>query len=527
MVEDQLMASPETLGLDSEKIAVLLTRVQREVDEGLLPAVQVALARNGKLAVFESYGEANDDSLFSIFSATKAITSAAAWLLIQGGQLDTAEIVADIIPEFASNGKNEVTVEQLFTHTAGFPSAPFAPLDWNDTQHRLKRYEQWELNWPPGSRFEYHPTSSMWVIADIIERRSSISFQRFVREQIAQPLGLLDLFVGLPESENFRVLPNIHIGEGLTDADYERLGIPKPPVTEVTEEAILNFNKPEIRAVGVPGGGGVMGAGELAMFYQGLLHGGAGGNIAGFPSAPFAPLDWNDTQHRLKRYEQWELNWPPGSRFEYHPTSSMWVIADIIERRSSISFQRFVREQIAQPLGLLDLFVGLPESENFRVLPNIHIGEGLTDADYERLGIPKPPVTEVTEEAILNFNKPEIRAVGVPGGGGVMGAGELAMFYQGLLHGGAGGNQIWEPETMASVRRVRSGELRDQLFGKLANRGLGIIIAGDDERNYRGFGKTNSTDTFGHNGAGGQLAWIQPKSLQTSFLNLRVTGKMR
>ena len=348
MVEEELLTSPEAVGLDPEKIAALLTRVQREVDEGLLPAVQVALARNGKLAVLESFGRANADSLFCIFSATKAITSAAAWLLIQDGRLDTSEKVADIIPEFASNEKQGVTVEQLFLHTAGFPSAPFAPLDWNDPMRRMQRFDQWVLNWPPGSRFEYHPTSSMWVIAEIIERRTGISFQQFVREQIAQPLGLLDLFVGLPDSENFRVLPNEHVGEGLTDEDYARLGIPKPPVTEVTEEAILNFNNPEIRAVGVPGGGGVMGAGELAMFYQGLLHGGG-------------------------------------------------------------------RE-----------------------------------------------------------------------------------------------NQIWEPETMASVRRVRTGEMRDAMFGKLVNRGLGIIIAGDDERNYRGFGKTNSADTFGHNGAGGQLAWADP-----------------
>ena len=348
MVEEQLLTSPEAVGLDPEKIAALLTRVQREVDEGLLPAVQVALARHGKLAVLETFGDAGTNSLFCIFSATKAITSAAAWLLIQDGRLATSELVADIIPEFASNGKQEVTVEQLFLHTAGFPSAPFKSLDWNDPKRRMERFHQWVLNWQPGSRFEYHPTSSMWVIADIIERRAGISFQQFVREQIAQPLGLLDLFVGLPESENFRVVPNVHVGDGLTDDDYARLGMPKPPVTEVTEEAILSFNNPEIRAVGVPGGGGVMGAAELAMFYQGLLH------------------------------------------------------------------------------------------------------------------------------------------------------------------GGAGDNQIWKPETMEDVRRVRTGELRDAMFGKLVNRGLGIIIAGDDERSYRGFGKTNSAGTFGHNGAGGQLAWADP-----------------
>jgi CubicO group peptidase (beta-lactamase class C family) len=48
------------------------------------------------------------------------------------------------------------------------------------------------------------------------------------------------------------------------------------------------------------------------------------------------------------------------------------------------------------------------------------------------------------------------------------------------------------------------------LFGKLVSRGLGIVIAGDATRNYRGFGHTNSAESFGHNGAGGQLAWVDP-----------------
>jgi CubicO group peptidase (beta-lactamase class C family) len=350
-LSEELRAEPEELGLDPMKIAALLARVRREVDEGLLPATQLAVARNGRLAVFESFGEASDDSLFCVFSATKAMTSAAAWILMQEGKLDENELVADIIPEFASNHKHEVTVEHLFLHTAGFPGAPFSPLDWNDPVARIGRFAQWRLNWPPGSRYEYHPTSSMWVIAEIIERRSGMSYQQFVRERIAQPLGLLDLYVGLPVSENERVLPNVHVGQALTSADYAKLGIPEPPVTEVTEEAITHFNQPEIRAVGVPGGGGIMGAAELALFYQGLLHGGS------------------------------------------------------------------------------------------------RVGDQ---------------------------------------------------------------QEIWSPETLSRARRVRTGELRDPLFGKRVNRGLGIVIAGDEEMNYRGFGRTNSALAFGHNGAGGRLAWADP-----------------
>jgi CubicO group peptidase (beta-lactamase class C family) len=102
--------------------------------------------------------------------------------------------------------------------------------------------------------------------------------------------------------------------------------------------------------------------------------------------------------------------------------------------------------------------------------------------------------------------------VGVPGGGVVAGAADLALFYQALLAGGkaADGRSVWSAETIADARRVRTGDFVDPLFGKRANRGLGITIAGDVDRVFRGFGRTNSELAFGHNGAGGQIAWGDP-----------------
>jgi CubicO group peptidase (beta-lactamase class C family) len=235
-------------------------------------------------------------------------------------------------------------------------------------------------------------------------------------------------------------------------------------------------------------------------------------HTAGFPDAPFRTLDWVDLGRRYERFGQWRLAWEPGSRFVYHPTSSMWVLAEILEQRGGLAFQQFIRERIAMPLGLPDLYVGLPADQNERVVPCSHAGSTITDAEYEAMGIPKPPVTEVTEEAILSFNDPEIRAVGVPGGGGITNAATLALYYQALLSGGGNGRQLWSAETLADARRVRTGELTDPVFGKPVSRGLGIVIAGDETRNYRGFGHTNSPLAFGHNGAGGQLAWADPAS---------------
>ena len=60
----------------------------------------------------------------------------------------------------------------------------------------------------------------------------------------------------------------------MTPQEYKDLGMRVPPETEVTESAILSFNTPEVRAVGVPGGGAFATASAMTLFYQALLHGG-------------------------------------------------------------------------------------------------------------------------------------------------------------------------------------------------------------------------------------------------------------
>ncbi|MFT5394780.1 MAG: CubicO group peptidase (beta-lactamase class C family) [Gammaproteobacteria bacterium] len=337
--------------LSSASIDALMVRARREVDEGLLPSAQVAIAKDGKLIAKQTFGQATDESLYCVFSATKAITSGAIWLLLQEGKLRLDERVAEIIPEFAPNGKDAITVEQLLTHTGGFPSAPFRPSDWDVREKRLERFSRWRLNWPPGSRFEYHPTSGMWVLAEIIERRTGEDFRAFIKRRIAEPLGLNSMYVGMPETETARAALCVHVGQPATAEDYAALGLAVPEVGEVTEQALLSFNEADVRAVGVPGGGGFMGAGELALLYQALLHGG--------------PVD---------------------------------------------------------------------------------------------------------------------------------------------------GDVIWHEDTLVSARRIRTGSMLHPTHQVTANRGLGIIVAGDDGRAKRGFGLECSSDTFGHNGAGGQIAWVDPVS---------------
>jgi CubicO group peptidase (beta-lactamase class C family) len=351
---------PSEVGLDPVKVQALFDRAQREINEGLLPSCQIAIARRGKIGAMRSLGRAvqggvekpvTDQTLYLVFSCTKAIVASAAWLLIGEGKLDAAARVVDYVPEFGTNGKDVVTVEQLLTHTAGFPDAPYAQEDWLDRSKRIACFGKWRLQWPAGSKYTYHPTSSFWVIAEIIERLSGMDFREFVRRRIAEPLGLPGLRVGIPRDQSVRVADLVYVGEALKPEDWARMNLPMPPETEVTETAILGFNSAAVREAGVPGGGAVTTAADMALFYQALLAGG-------------------------KAYD---------------------------------------------------------------------------------------------------------------------------------------GTRIWKEETLRDIMRVRTEGYVDPVFGLPPNRGLGIVIAGGDgNANVRGFGRTNSPTTFGHGGAGGQLAWGDP-----------------
>src|SRR5262249_4127313 len=156
--------APEDVGIDAKLVDALFERAEKEVREGLLPSAQIAIARNGRIAAMRTFGRvthegrdapATDQTLYCVFSSTKAITSAAAWLLIQEGVLDVRRKVAELVPEFAQNGKQDVVIEQLFTHTAGFPHAPFIPDHFLDQEKRRARFAAWRLNWQPGEKFEY------------------------------------------------------------------------------------------------------------------------------------------------------------------------------------------------------------------------------------------------------------------------------------------------------------------------------------------------------------------------------------
>jgi CubicO group peptidase (beta-lactamase class C family) len=242
--------------VDQDKLLALCAD---EVASGRLPACQLALARDGEVVLRATFGAA-EDARFTVFSVTKALLAATVWLFLPEA-LRPETRVAELVPELAREGFDEVTVEHLLTHTAGFPRAPMGLEEGATSEGRRARFARWRLDWPPGSRTEYHATSAHWVLAEVVEQVAGQDYRDVVRDRVIDPLGLSALRLGLG-ADACLVLDVVLVGSPT------ELDIPVVPVGA----HLLRFNEPAVRAVGVPGAGAVSTADDVALLYQALLH---------------------------------------------------------------------------------------------------------------------------------------------------------------------------------------------------------------------------------------------------------------
>ena len=258
------VSTPEQLALDPTALERLLELVTRHIAEGRYPGAQLAIARHGKLALTRTFGDARldptrvtatDDTLWLLYSNTKVLTACAVWLLADRGALSFTDTVAAHVPGFEANGKGEITIIQLLTHQAGFPSAEVPPQVWDDHELLGRTVCGFSLEWAPGSKVHYHRLAAHWTAAVLIEALTKADYRAFIREQVIVPLGLGDdVFVGLPDAQHDR------------SVDMHEPGPDGRPIKRADETTAA------FRRAGTPGGGGYATARGMAAFYQMLLN---------------------------------------------------------------------------------------------------------------------------------------------------------------------------------------------------------------------------------------------------------------
>jgi CubicO group peptidase (beta-lactamase class C family) len=273
--------------ISEARVADLRARAQEDVDAGVLPACQFALAIDGGVVVHETIGDAEPDARFSIWSSTKPVFSSVVWQLIGEGKLDPLAPVVELWPEFGARGKDEVSLEHLLLFTAGFPEAKLDLATLHDREARVRQMEHWRLDWPSGTQFAYHGLSAHYVMAELVERVTGTDHRTALRERVLDPLGLERLELGVPLERQGDVQRLRDGGEPASVREVaDALGLAELPspiaeFVKATYQAgtsttpnrdLYDYQEPSVLAFGLPGGGAVSDAASVALFYQALLH---------------------------------------------------------------------------------------------------------------------------------------------------------------------------------------------------------------------------------------------------------------
>ncbi|MEO1010993.1 MAG: serine hydrolase domain-containing protein [Bacteroidota bacterium] len=240
-------ASPESVGLSSQRLDHLDAMLREAVAENTIPGAVALLARNGKIVFHKAYGMANNsgaktmtkDAIFRIASQTKAITSTAVMMLWEEGKFRLDDPISQYIPEFGKAeildsfnekdttytttiAKDQITIRHLLTHTSGLG---YGVIDGDDRFKKIyakagitdlftseaitiaesvKKLAKLPLHHNPGDAFVY--SEGLDVLGYFVEVISGMPFDEFLRKKLFDPLGMNDTWFYLPKDKQHRLV---------------------------------------------------------------------------------------------------------------------------------------------------------------------------------------------------------------------------------------------------------------------------------------------------------------------------------
>lgn len=240
------IVNPESVGLSTEKLAVITSTYQKLIDDKQLPGSVTLVARNGKIAYLSAQGYADienqvlmrPDTMFRLASVTKAIVNLAAMMEWERGAFKLDDPISKYIPEFKNSqvlipnsdnttytlvpANSEITIWNLFTHTSGLAYGGFdegspqlatiyaasgvsngmAPVNFDNAEN-VKRIATLPLKFHPGESWAYGHSAA--VIARLVEVTSGKSIEQYIREKICLPLGMNDTYFHVPKEKVSRI----------------------------------------------------------------------------------------------------------------------------------------------------------------------------------------------------------------------------------------------------------------------------------------------------------------------------------
>ena len=256
--QDLPSATPESVGLSSERLAEATRRLRSHVDAQDIAGVVAAVVRHGRLVYLEAFGELDrerglamrDDALFRLYSMTRPITSLAAMNLWEEDRFELDDPVSMYLPEFADQRvfvdasdpdmtatrprRTEMTVEHLLLHTSGLGSRSSAIYRAEQVRLRSITLPQMVGNAArvplfedPGTRWRYGISTT--ILGRLVEVWSGRPFEAFLQERVFEPLGMIDTVFHVDSSRADRFGPAYRPG---TDGELRPHAIEVVPFTE-------------------------------------------------------------------------------------------------------------------------------------------------------------------------------------------------------------------------------------------------------------------------------------------------------
>jgi CubicO group peptidase (beta-lactamase class C family) len=209
-----MITMTELLGKCDDRFDAVRAALARNLDSGKELGVSLVLDIDGEIVV-DLWGGFRDEArtvpwseqtITNVWSTTKTVTSLAALMLVDRGELDVDAPVARYWPEFAAQGKQDVLVRHVMSHASGVsgleqPAVVEDLYDWPRATSRMAAQAPW---WPPGTASGYHALNYGHLVGEVVRRISGKTLKRFVAEEIAGPLGA-DFQIGAAESDWDRI----------------------------------------------------------------------------------------------------------------------------------------------------------------------------------------------------------------------------------------------------------------------------------------------------------------------------------
>ncbi|MCI0640960.1 MAG: beta-lactamase family protein [Gemmataceae bacterium] len=314
-MSDVPIGEPRALGIHERRLQVAFDLLRRWTEEDRIPGATLCVGRRGRMLEPRFFGkqrpgagapELRQDALFLIASITKPVTVGALMLLVERGQIGLEDRVAQYVPRFAANGKGDVQIRHLLTHTSGLPDQ----LPNNEAlraAHRpfsafIDAVCELPLAFPVGMRVSYQSMGTA-MAAEIVHQVSGVALPEFLRREFFQPLGM----------------SNTALGWGMEGR--ERIAV----VRISPEQARTNWhwNSPYWLGFGAPWGGLITSPADFAKYCQMMLSGGALGETRIFSPATVRTMTMNqlaampqvpEEERRCRPWGLgWRLNWPAHS----------------------------------------------------------------------------------------------------------------------------------------------------------------------------------------------------------------------